>query len=35
MFPPGHQTLVDDLGRIVATGIYMHTFLHDRVRASA
>lgn len=35
MFPPGHETLVDDLRRIIATGIDVHTFLHNRVRTSA
>lgn len=35
VFPPGHETLVDDFRRVVATGVDVHTFLHDRVRASA
>lgn len=30
---PGHEALVDDLGRIVATGVNMDAFLHDRVGA--
>lgn len=35
MLSPGHETLVDDLRRIIATGIDVHTFLHNRVRTSA
>ena len=35
MLPTRHQSLVDDLGSIVATSIDVDALLHDRVRPSA
>lgn len=35
MFSPRHQSLIDNLGGIVAPGIDMDAFLDDRVRASS
>ncbi len=34
VFPPGHEALVDDLGRIVATCVNVHAFFHDAVGSS-
>lgn len=35
MFSTSHQSLVDDLGGIVAAGIYVYALLDNRVRARA